>query len=61
MNYAVAVLVLVLSFSVIYWFAAGRKFYTGPRTHAHIEHGQAVVDERPPGEEKTAAHPAGEP
>ncbi|KAJ9144333.1 Amino-acid permease 2 [Coniochaeta hoffmannii] len=61
MNYAVAVLVLVLSFSVIYWFAAGRKFYTGPRTHAHIEHGQAVVDERPPGEEKTTALPAGEP
>lgn len=45
MNYAVAVLVLVLLFSVIYWYAAGRKFYTGPRTHAHIENGRAVVDE----------------
>jgi hypothetical protein len=53
MNYAVAVLFLVLFFSVIYWFAAGRKFYTGPRTHAHIENGEVVVDERPPDEEKT--------
>lgn len=60
MNYAVAVLALVLSFSVIYWFAAGHKFYTGPRTHAHIENGEAVVDERPPDEEKTAL-PAGTP
>ncbi|KAB5585405.1 hypothetical protein GE09DRAFT_1048531 [Coniochaeta sp. 2T2.1] len=52
MNYAVAVLVLVLSFSVIYWFAAGRRFYTGPRTHTHIENGVAVVDEVPPSDEK---------
>lgn len=32
MNYAPAVLVLVLVFSTVYWFAAGKKFYTGPRT-----------------------------
>jgi amino acid permease (GABA permease) len=52
MNYAVAVLVLVLLFSVIYWFAAGRHYYTGPRTHAHIAHGVAISDEVLPDQEK---------
>jgi hypothetical protein len=47
MNYAVAVLFVVLVFSVVYWFAAGKNYYTGPRTHAKIENGVAVVDELP--------------
>lgn len=32
MNYAVAFLTLIFVFATGYWYAGGRKFYTGPRT-----------------------------
>jgi uncharacterized protein (UPF0333 family) len=47
MNYAVVVLVVVLIFSVVYWYVSGKNYYTGPRTHAKIANGVAVVDELP--------------
>ena len=56
MNYASAVLAFVIAFSVGHWFLRGRKFYVGPRSHARIVNGEAVVDETPPGgEEKNIA------
>ncbi|KAF3354929.1 hypothetical protein VdG1_07133 [Verticillium dahliae VDG1] len=45
MNYASCVLAFALIFSVAYWYLGGRRYYTGPRTHAHIENGAAVSDE----------------
>ncbi|CRK29953.1 hypothetical protein BN1708_005092 [Verticillium longisporum] len=45
MNYASCVLAFALIFSVACWYLGGRRYYTGPRTHAHIENGAAVSDE----------------
>jgi len=36
MNYAIAFLGAILAFSLLYWFIAGRKFYTGPLIEADI-------------------------
>lgn len=44
MNYAIVVLVATFVFSVVYWFAGGRKYYTGPRTNAQVQ-GDQVVSE----------------
>jgi hypothetical protein len=30
MNYAIVYLMGIIAFSTIYWYAGGRKFYTGP-------------------------------
>ena len=45
MNYAVVILVFVLLVALIYWFIHGRHYYTGPRSHAHVEHGVIIEDE----------------
>ncbi len=45
MNYAVVILVFVFLLALAYWFIAGRFYYTGPRTHAHIEAGAIIEDE----------------
>ncbi|KAK3685428.1 amino acid permease [Podospora appendiculata] len=47
MNYAVVILTFILVIATAYWFIHGQQFYTGPRTHAHIDiaHGHIVVDE----------------
>lgn len=42
MNYAVAYLGGILLFSTIYWYAQGRKFYTGPLVEA--EFNEEIVD-----------------
>jgi len=39
MNYAVVVLAFVLLFALAYWFIAGRKYYSGPRTHVTLVDG----------------------
>ncbi|GAB1316868.1 polyamine transporter tpo5 [Madurella fahalii] len=52
MNYASVVLAFVIAFSVGHWLIRGRKYYVGPRTHAHIANGEAVSDESPPDQEK---------
>lgn len=52
MNYAVAVLFLVLLFSAVYWHAAGKDYYTGPRTRAAIVAGVVVSAEVLPESEK---------
>ena len=36
MNYASAFLVLILLSALIYWFIAGKRFYTGPLMEAEI-------------------------
>lgn len=36
MNYAIAYLGGILGFAAIYWFAGGRKFYTGPLVEADV-------------------------
>lgn len=36
MNYAAVILVAIGLFSVIYWYAGGRKFYIGPRVKAQL-------------------------
>jgi len=36
MNYAIAFLAAILAFSAIYWYIAGRRFYTGPLIEADI-------------------------
>jgi hypothetical protein len=45
MNYAVVILAFVFVVSITYWFLRGNKYYTGPRTHAHIVDGQIIVDD----------------
>ncbi len=44
MNYAVVILFFVLLVALVYWFIHGRHYYTGPRSHAHIDHG-LIIDE----------------
>ena len=36
MNYAVAFLGGILLFAAVYWYAGGRKFYTGPLIEAEL-------------------------
>lgn len=36
MNYVSVILVAVALFAVIYWYAAGRFYYTGPRVKAQL-------------------------
>lgn len=36
MNYAVVFFVGIIVFSLIYWAAAGHKYYTGPRANTHV-------------------------
>lgn len=45
MNYAFVVLVATFAFSIIYWFAGGRNYYTGPRTRAQLSGDQIVAEE----------------
>jgi amino acid transporter len=45
MNYAVVVLVATFIFSFIYWFAGGKKYYTGPRTNAQVQGGKVMTEE----------------
>jgi hypothetical protein len=46
MNYAVVILVFVLLLSTLYWFIHGRTYYKGPLTHAHVEGGHVVNDDK---------------
>ena len=36
MNYAIVYLGGILFFALLYWFVAGRKFYTGPLIEAEV-------------------------
>lgn len=45
MNYAVVILAFVMLIATVYWYIAGRKYYTGPRTTAHIVDGRVVAAE----------------
>lgn len=36
MNYAIAFMALILLFSLVWWYAGGRKYYTGPLIEAEI-------------------------
>lgn len=36
MNYAIVYLVGILFFSTIFWYATGRKYYTGPIIEAEV-------------------------
>ena len=45
MNYAVVILFFVLFVALIYWFIHGKDYYTGPRSHAHVEQGVIIDDE----------------
>lgn len=44
MNYAVVIMFFVFVVSLSYWFIAGNKYYTGPRTHAHVVDGEVIAD-----------------
>lgn len=44
MNYAVVIMFFVFLLSLSYWFIAGRKYYHGPRTQAHIVNGMVVKE-----------------
>lgn len=44
MNYAIVIMFFVFVVSLSYWFIAGRKYYTGPRTQAHIVNGMIVKE-----------------
>lgn len=43
MNYAVVILAFVFVVSLGYWFIAGKKYYIGPRTNAHIVDGVVIA------------------
>lgn len=49
MNYVTVLIVAVMLFAVIYWYAAGRFYYTGPRVKAQLIIGVEGEDS-PPGE-----------
>ena len=36
MNYAIVYLAGILVFATVYWYAQGRKFYTGPLVEAEL-------------------------
>ena len=57
MNYAAVILVFVFILATAYWFIRGHKYYTGPRTQAHIVDGHIIRDDsaKVPDQEKTAA------
>lgn len=44
MNYAVVILGFVFFVSLGYWFIAGKTYYVGPRTQAHIVNGMVVKE-----------------
>jgi len=37
MNYAIAIMALILLFALVYWYAGGRRWYTGPLIEAEIQ------------------------
>lgn len=45
MNYAAVILVFVFLLATAYWFLRGRKYYTGPRTQAHVVDGHIIRDD----------------
>ena len=49
MNYVTVLMVAVMLFAVIYWYVAGRYYYTGPRVKAQLIIGVEGEDS-PPGE-----------
>ncbi|EXJ81194.1 hypothetical protein A1O3_07484 [Capronia epimyces CBS 606.96] len=53
MNYAIAFLALILICSTIYWYAGGRKFYTGPIIEAEIQEDEAGSSSSALDKEKT--------
>jgi hypothetical protein len=57
MNYAVVILTFVFIVSLSYWYMAGRKYYTGPRTRAHVVNGVVVEDELAKMQDNEAAQP----
>lgn len=42
MNYAIVIMAAVFLISLGYWFIAGHKQYTGPRTNTHVVEGGLV-------------------
>lgn len=44
MNYAIVIMAAVFVLSLSYWYIAGHKHYTGPRTHAHVVDGEIIKD-----------------
>lgn len=42
MNYVVVLMVAVALFAIIYWYAAGRYYYIGPRVKAQLILGEEV-------------------
>lgn len=45
MNYAIVIMAAVFILSLSYWYMAGHKHYTGPRTQTHVVEGGERVDE----------------
>ena len=57
MNYVTVLMAATMLFATIYWYAAGRKYYTGPRVKAQLlvgmengdsssnEEKKAIIDE----------------
>jgi hypothetical protein len=48
MNYAVVILTFVFIVATSYWFIRGHKYYTGPRTRAHVVDGHIVAEATAP-------------
>lgn len=59
MNYVTVLMVATMLFATIYWYAAGRKYYTGPRVKAQLLVGEAgdikEAGDASSGDEKVAA------
>lgn len=54
MNYACVILVGIGLFAIIYWYAAGRFYYTGPRVKAKVLDEGNSMSGMPSSTEKTA-------
>lgn len=44
MNYAIVIMFFVFVISISYWYIAGKKYYHGPRTQAHIVNGMVIKE-----------------
>ena len=47
MNYVCVFIVAVALFAIIYWYAAGRFYYVGPRVKAQLVVGVEGEDDKP--------------
>lgn len=60
MNYVSVIMVAVAIFAIVYWYAAGRFYYVGPRINARLIVNVEGEDKKPsPGSSSDGKKPGG--